>query len=436
MKREPEFRALLMRSIDTMIARFQKNGSAYLFLDTKFSASADRDFDSGDALFKRREYVYGWIQGRGLESLAEHAAWLEAAGDARRAGEVDHFLLQLGETLEDCRKKNGNRLYFAMRPDGSAITPLESENANFTDLFYAKGLYAAALRLGKAQWRTQAESMFRRVISDIRTGKFRTDQRLFDPKNQGGFVSGKFPQGPRMIALGGLARFGWDAQAAEFINETLTHHVNLGQWAQMERFDFVEALDREGRPWRDREGIFCDPGHALEWIGLTGKCLPLLRGKPEYAELLGRIDFTLPELFRHIFDLGFQPAGGIMKCFNLTSRTAQNSDMPWWSLPETIRAGEELLHFFPSRSRGIETRVQRAVDAFLDGFVAAGSRGFACQTRDVSGNVSDCIPAVPDIDPGYHTNLSVLDVFALSSGGSSDSPSSNGISVIRNFAQA
>ena len=33
----------------------------------------------------------------------------------------------------------------------------------------------------------------------------------------------------------------------------------------------------------------------------------------------------------------------------------------------------------------------------------------AVQTRDAAGEVVSVIPATPDVDPGYHTNLSLID---------------------------
>ena len=36
--------------------------------------------------------------------------------------------------------------------------------------------------------------------------------------------------------------------------------------------------------------------------------------------------------------------------------------------------------------------------------------GFCCQTRNSLGEISKVIPAVPDADPGYHTNLCLMDL--------------------------
>ena len=84
--------------------------------------------------------------------------------------------------------------------------------------------------------------------------------------------------------------------------------------------------------------------------------------------------------------------------------------MPWWRLPETIRAGFELQELFPSEAQGVEERIQLAWQAFSGKFLQ--KNGFACQTRDEKGEIVNVIPALPDADPGYHTNLSLLDCLA------------------------
>ena len=222
-----------------------------------------------------------------------------------------------------------------------------------------------------------------------------------------------------MISLYGLALLGEKSspkyldRAAESISFIFDHHVNSGQFKQLEKFDFIEAIDADKKPYFDQDKLLCDPGHALEFVGLAAKCLLLMRRNGTHTGLLKRSEKLLPGIFRHIFDLGLQKAGEIMKCFDLISRQAVNSDMPWWSLPELIRAGMELIALFPGNSNGIKDRVDLAAEAFENGFLRAGSNCFACQTRDVSGNVVNVIPAVPDADPGYHTNLSLMDAAEL-----------------------
>ena len=156
--------------------------------------------------------------------------------------------------------------------------------------------------------------------------------------------------------------------------------------------------------------LFCDPGHALEFTGLAAKCLTVLNQQQRNLDLVQKAGKVLPQIFCHVFDCGFsRTAGGVVKGFDLTTRQAVNSDMPWWSLPEAVRAGILLSRLYPeNQAAEVLLRTGAAFQAFTQGFLQ--SNGFGCQTRDASGRIINVIPAVPDADPGYHTNLSLLDI--------------------------
>lgn len=416
------FADIIRMSAEFIAERFE-NSRNYPFIDTKFDITTGNDFAADAAPFYQRDYIYSWIQGRGLESLAEHINFFNDCGEKTLASRLTGVLAAVAQSMENMRCANGGRLGFAMSPEGETLFPGSGEYANFSDLFYSKGLFAAALVLQDETLAQAAEKLFRFVISDIVSDRFRTDQHGFDPKNPVAFVPGKLIQGPRMIALYGLARFAaaqpdepfYLDTAAEIIRYIYAHHLNRGRYAQLAEFDFVEAVDIDRNPWRDGDAVICDPGHALEFVGLAGKCLLEMRRQDRYADLIAASGEILPELFRHIFDLGFQRAGGIVKSFDLLSRTAVNNDMPWWSLPETLRAGAELLELYPEHADGIPERMKLAERAFMTGFIAAGTHGFACQTRNAAGMPVKVIPAVPDADPGYHTNCSLIDVIKLTS---------------------
>ncbi len=162
--------------------------------------------------------------------------------------------------------------------------------------------------------------------------------------------------------------------------------------------------------WREKDGgVFCDPGHALEFVGLASQCLNSLRKQHLCGSLQDDASSVLPPVFCHVFDYGFNPtAGGICKGFDLMTRKVVNSDMPWWSLPETVRAGMLLLKLWPDTPlrTGIAERTELAWNAFRNHYLM--SSGFACQTRSAAGEIIPVVPAVPDADPGYHTNLSLL----------------------------
>ena len=409
---------ILRTSTEVILSRFEGNRQNYPFIDTKFNVVSGRDYDESDEPFRRKDCIYSWIQGRGLESLAKHILFFQVSGEIKTADRLKDMLSIVTETMERLRAVNHGRLPFAMHADGSSFFARESDHANFSDLFYSKGLFSASRILGRPELEMEAENLFSFVLDEIGHGVFHTDQQCFDPKNKVSFVPGKIPQGPRMIALGGLADWiaakpdekHWENSAETFIRYIFENHINRGQYEACRTWDFIESVDSNGKPWYDGQVLFCDPGHALEFIGLAGKCLLILRKLGHKNELVNDAREILPDLFIHVFDLGFNPkAGGICKGFDLTERKVINSDMPWWSLPETVRAGIETAKLFPSdRADEILFRTGQAFLAFVQGFLQPN--GFGCQTRDETGKIIDVIPAVSDVDPGYHTNLSLLDV--------------------------
>ena len=74
------YTALNLAVLRTIDARFD---DSYPFIDTKLdlASASGSDFNTDDA-FRGRNAVYGWIQGRGLESLAGHCRWLRCNGKA------------------------------------------------------------------------------------------------------------------------------------------------------------------------------------------------------------------------------------------------------------------------------------------------------------------------------------------------------------------
>ena len=413
-------RQIILSSITLMLERFERDAGDYPFVNTKFDIVSGRDYGESDEPFRRRDCIYAWIQGRGLESLAKHLVYALENGETELAERMKAMLVTVATAMEQLRAKNDGRLPFAMRLDGASFFQQAPSQANFSDLFYSKGLFAAGRVLHHDGFLQAGRALFIQVLKAIQNREFHTDQQSFDPKNQVAYTPGKFPQGPRMIALGGLADFLeacpdeplWGDYAEEFIRFILQYHVNLGAYPQLERFDFIESLDADNRAWQDGNTIFSDPGHALEFTGLAGKCLLKLKRQGKKGELLQEAIALLPPLFCHVFDYGFnRRAGGISKGYDLISRTPTNGDMPWWSLPETVRAGLELAALAPVSCQPILLRTGAAFQAFTQGFLQPN--GFACQTRSSKGDIIHVIPAVSDADPGYHTNLSLMDAEVL-----------------------
>lgn len=173
--------------------------------------------------------------------------------------------------------------------------------------------------------------------------------------------------------------------------------------------------------WYTDGMVLSDPGHALEFIGLAARFLSAAlsavsletRNKQELLEITS---LMLP-IFRRNFSNGFNlKAEGIVKLMDLVSRQTVNSQMPWWSVPETMRAAlgcYEIAHNDADRSFCMKA-YSLCHNTFMNNYIVSDSPGLlAVQTRDENGAIIDSIPAVPDADPGYHTGLSLIDCLEM-----------------------
>jgi hypothetical protein len=434
-----DYEAILLANLDALIARYE-NDPNYQLIDTKLNLITGEDFTRATSSrndFKSRTCVFGWIQGRGLEALVGHARWLptcsiQAADEKEvRLRSLDRMIREIFAKLEGFRQKTHGHLFFTMSPDGDAFkidaegrkipVDLQGAPSNFSDLFYVKGLLAAAVYLQDETKIAEAKTYFREIVCDLENGRFRSDQFSFDPKNQVAPIPGKYPQGPRMIALGGLALFTqllqepeWIDKGFDFIDHILSRHVNLEGREGFQAYDFWEAVDEAGRPWQENGAILSDPGHALEFVGLAARFLLAIGETSLLSESqqcsLEAYRRILPEILARNFQNGFQPVGGICKSFDLVSRQPLNRDMPWWSLPETMRAAAKLLVFAPRTSLQSREILAKCSNAFFRNFVNPEVHLMAYQTVAVTGRPADVIPATPDADPGYHTGLSMIDM--------------------------
>src|SRR5690606_31050295 len=119
---------------------------------------------------------------------------------------------------------------------------------------------------------------------------------------------------------------------------------------------------------------------------------------------------SMPLILRQNFANGYQAVPkGICKSYDLVRRRPLNSDMPWWNLPEAMRAAAFCLHV--AESSDVKAQVLNVLaqchNAFALHYVRPELHYTAYQTRDESGRPVHVIPATADADPGYHTGLSI-----------------------------
>jgi hypothetical protein len=368
-----------------MLARPPLQGA---FVNTKMNPLSLVDYAAIDG-WRGPDHVYGWIQGRALEAIVTHAAAFEHTDPALTQA-LDAAGRRLYAALDVLRAADGH-VYFcydrAMRPirfvDQVFVAQHRpSDIFTFSDTFAAKGLVAAAARYAPADLPRQLEALAT-VIAAIEDNRFQIDEKV--PLERARLEAEAADFGPRMIMLSAgalLTRLGQRDRAGfadRFIAQVVDNY-----------FDPASGLLRNV-PGEDR----CNVGHGIEFVGFALDYL-----EPDADPELLRV---LETILVSSFDKGFN-GPGVRLVVSAASGAPISPYCPWWSLPETIRSAA-LCH---ERSQSAESlRVWRKADeVFFRDYWRPGT-GIAYQCLTDAGPV-DYVPATPDLDPGYHTGLSLL----------------------------
>jgi mannose/cellobiose epimerase-like protein (N-acyl-D-glucosamine 2-epimerase family) len=359
------------------------------FLNTKQNPLTLADYSGSDG-WRGPGFLFGWIQGRGLEALATHAAYF-AREDRALSAKLDDAGRALYGAVSRLHAADGHAYFCydaALRPiypDGDGRICAQRRPADlctYSDAFVCKGLVAASARHASTALPRHLEQLAA-VVASIEERRFVIDERR--PLDRKALAAQAEDFAPRMILLGAaalLARIGCREQAAfgdRFIAHVLDRH-----------YDRRTGLLRNvpGEPETN-------PGHAIEFVGFALDYLP------------ADADPALVETLEHILLSSFR-AGmadpGISLTVSVDTGAPASRYCPWWSLPETIRAAA-LAHERTGSRATLETW-RRAHEAFF-GRYWRGDPPIAYQTMTADGPI-DHVPATPDLDPGYHTGLSLL----------------------------
>ncbi|MHA7883375.1 AGE family epimerase/isomerase [Nitratireductor rhodophyticola] len=359
------------------------------FLNTKVNSLTLADYGEADGL-RGPDYTYGWIQGRGLEALVSHAAFFETR-DAALSRRLDEAGRSLFARIKALQARDGH-VYFrydaGLRPvradaDGT-VTAQEPAGDVFTysDAFAAKGLVAAAARYAPEELPGYLRYLAD-VIAAIEDGRF----QMGEEKPLGGEALASEPDdfGPRMILLGAagmLERCGLSDHAAYaqcFIDHVIENHLDM----------------KTGLLRNVPGGDECNVGHGIEFAGFALDHAPVRRNPALVA--------TLERILIASFRASFAECG-LHLTVSVSSGEKLSPYRPWWSLPETIRTAA-LCHQLTGSADSLAIW-QEADSAFFDHYWR-GAPAIAYQTRTADGP-TDYVPATPDLDPGYHTGLSLL----------------------------
>ena len=359
------------------------------FLNSKQNSITLADYGSVDGL-RGPGYTYGWIQGRGLEALATHAEYFTSSRPdlAARADAAGRRLYAL---LADLWARDGHA-YFCYDADMQPIIAGSDGNAGpqapagdihtYSDIFVLKGLIAAAARYDRSSLDCYVAQL-PELVAAIESGRFLMNERL--PLDAAALSTQEDDFGPRMILLGaaGMLHRIDRPDAAGFANRFVAHVLNR-------HFGPASGLLRNV-PGGDVSNV----GHGIELVGFAFDYLPA----DADAALVQQLETVLVSSF----NAGFH-GPGLRLAVSVATGAPQSPYCPWWSLPETIRAAA--LCFERTGNPQVLEVWRKAHAAFFSWFWR-GEPPLAYQTRTDEGPV-DFVPATPDLDPGYHTGLSLL----------------------------
>ncbi len=313
--------------------------------------------------------------------------------------------------------RNNGRCPFRVNLDLRAIDengqPMEADPAisSAGDSFCGKGLVAT----GDPTCVQRGWQMLLRTVEHVRANHYGVDQFKEQPKDIG--------QGSRMLTLGAAAllyrrtadaslRAKMLAIAEEFLTHVLDKHYDADSAV------FSEYVDAK----TGQRKTYLDPGHATEFVGLglsAAACLeadkPTLT--PARQQLLDRVHAQMPRLLSKTVELGWNSRHpGLFKAVDTQTRQPINDDMPWWNLPETMRAAAycyKVSSDAAQQDRCLEI-LSLCHNAYFNQYPNRANMLFPYQTiSGATGNVVDKVPAVPEGDPLYHTNLALLEMLDI-----------------------
>ncbi|MDO5605376.1 MAG: hypothetical protein Q4G25_09485 [Paracoccus sp. (in: a-proteobacteria)] len=361
-----------------------------VFINTRVNPVSGSDYSAADGL-RGPDWICGWIQGRGLEALATFAAHYQMARPDL-AARLDALARPLYARLCALRAEHGHGCFLydkaltPVRRDGKGgvvAQTLTADLFSYSDIFLAKGLIAAAARYAPGDL-PQHLAFFHKIRAAIEDGRFQMDEQA--EISRAAIAAEPDDHGPRMILLGaaGMLKRAGLAEEAGWAGDMI-HHV-LDHWVDdtglLRNVPGMDALNA---------------GHGIEFVGFAFDHIGA-DGDPALKERLAAV---LIRLFDHAFRMP-----GIPLAVSAASGELLAPWFPWWPLPETIRAAA-LARASGAPQVADLKRIQTLADTAFFSHYWRGPMGFAYQGRTQDGP-ADYVPATPDLDPGYHTGLSLL----------------------------
>ena len=401
----------------------------YGWIDLKLDAITGVDqFDICGV--RDKDHVYSWIQGRGLEAVVTHIQWFDNFSGIPTPDR--QTLVQVGRSvahkLIGARARQGGHFGFVLHTESAQNVSETDSRYTMSDIFCARGLYAFHAVFGTPEQHNQSKAWLKAVIAAVLAGNFYNDQLGFDKSQYRAYDDGRTSYAGHMIALGAvslLMRLDGDDDAMtlarQLVDAVLEKHMNSDhRWSSFPMHTIVEWIAADGNPARDENGcIALNPGHAVEFVGLVAQmietmctCYPQNRIPDDWID---RTKALLVPLVAVNLQHGYRDPGGIVTSVDAETGAPLHNSMPWWSLPESMRAIALVEHLNkPDEwSEWGTSWFNKCLDAFDNNYRKPSACKIPIQTIDTQGNSVSIIPATPDLDPGYHTGLSLISCYDI-----------------------
>jgi len=432
----PLIRGIPLPTMEMLVSRYWGNKAAPGWIDMKFDPVDGRDRD-GSRDFYRKDRVYGWIQGRGLESLTAHLRWLETMPgftllDREEVAETAESLYR--RIMDVCLPPSGIKAYFVMDPAGNSMgRDFGKDQTTLAQLFVLRGLMAyAGYRDYKADLERIVPLLRNAVDASIR-GECLDDQIEFGKNGGENFSATRKGYEGQMISIGACELLFAQTRAEEdlargvdAIGSALSRHIHKDSLPELL---MIDAFDGDGLPILDRGHLTTNPGHTIEFAGLAlqffrhaaggtrrgdagaGAGARMTRLQEEWGETIE----TLCSLAIRYNEMGRAPHGGIVRSVDARTGEILSGNCPWWSSFEAARTFAEL--YMVTRDEGKKRYCADQIKSYLACiervYLKPSAIGIPVQTVSLSGEVVPIIPATPDIDAGYHTGMPLLDVYEI-----------------------
>ena len=425
----PKIRGIVFPTLATCLDRFERLYDELGWVDMKFDPVLGTE-RSGD--FYLRDRVYGWIQGRALESLVAHARWLSKLNGYASIGlaqvngvSVVHAAAALYQTLSSrCFKGGAITASFIMDPQGKSLSPsYPVGTTTLSHLFCLRGL-AAYADFSDFPEHEMAPILaaLRRAVDAANAGACIDDQIKFGQRGGESYSVERRGYEGQMIAIGaceilyGITGVQEDLDrgmaAISYVVEHHLHYLPGGLVAM------IDAFGPDGEPLLEKGRLATNPGHAIEFAGLAmgffrkAAARGALAVQPESWIALTK---KLSALVVRYHGLCRAPHGGIVRSMDAATGEALEGFCPWWSSFEAARTLAEMYALADTESD--RQYCAEAFNSYIEtievAYLKPSSIGIPVQTISYEGEVLPIIPATPDIDSGYHTGMPLLVAYEL-----------------------